>query len=145
MFNTRKIDVYDETNKRIRVYNAGDIDCGFRLYIPFSEENTINSIGLTYTINGKTQARLNLSSITKTGKDVGVLIDTINGLIIGVSTINTDDGVNYDYKTSGNLYNQYITSGYFFKLQPNTKTDAAYIKISGEPSTPLIFYDYLYF
>ena len=77
--------------------------------------------------------------------DEGILIDTNSGLIVGVKDMSIDSNGNPTYKTTGNLYNGYIESGYFFKLQPNFKTDNAQIQITNLTSTPQIFYDYLYF
>ena len=79
---------------------------------------------------------------------MGILIDTNNGLIVGVrqaESIIDQDG-NATYQTSGNLYNEYVKSGYFFKLQPNESvTDGATLQINNGAEGIQIFYDYLYF
>ena len=60
-------------------------------------------------------------------------------------------GITYDingnaqYSTSGNIYNEYVEAGDFFKLQPNLKNDGATIEITGGKEGIEIFYDYLYF
>ena len=132
----------------INIYNAGDIATGFRLYIPFV--GTEKQIQLTY------QAKKNLVDfdilqftlpavgrefgIHENNYDVGVLVDTNNCLIMGVSQF-ANDG----YTTSGNIYNDCIDSGYFFKLQPNEKSDEAKLKIMNGNEGIRILYDYLYF
>lgn len=72
--------------------------------------------------------------------DEGVLIDTNNGLITGVSNY-----ADNQYTTSGNLYNECVEAGYFFKLQPNDIDDNAKIEITNGNEGIKIFYDYLYF
>ena len=82
------IDKYDNETGIINVYNAGDVPTGFRLYIPFDAgaESTLEPITLTYkNILGAQMADiLSIEAITKKDNDVGILIDTNNGLIIGV-------------------------------------------------------------
>ena len=78
-------------------------------------------------------------------KDMGILVDTINQLIVGVSEFEIDENGNATYKTSGNLYNEFISSGYFFKLEPGELTDGAKLAITNGAEGIQIFYDYLYF
>lgn len=161
------------TTYGIQVYNAGDLPTGFRLYIPFVNGAT-QDISLIYTVNNSVDSQkiLNLDAMTHKGEDVGVIIDTNNNLIIGVNpqsvvttnttenpvtneievtTVTTSVGITYDingnaqYSTSGNLYNEFIDSGSFFKLEPNDRTDNAIIEIIGGEGDIEIFYDYLYF
>ena len=138
---TRHIDEYTDTPGIIRVYNAGDIQTGFRLYIP----NTISStITLTYSATG---AKLVIKPWTLKSGDNGVIINTDNQLIQGVSIAPTVSN-SYSYQTSKNIYNNYIQSGYFFKLNPNALNTTNTISINGgidDSNPPLIFYDYLYF
>ena len=133
-------------NGIIKIYNAGDIETGFRLYIPFVN-NSMEAISISYnpnTVDQNYTFELNLENVERINDDEGIFINTTNGLIQGVKNkINTSTGVQYD--TTGNLYNKYIVSGYFFKLQPGYKSDNATITINGVDSTPEIFYDYLYF
>ena len=161
------------TTYGIQVYNAGDLPTGFRLYIPFVNGST-QDISLIYTVNSSVDSQkiLNFDAMTRKGEDVGVIIDTNNNLIIGVNpqsvvttnttensetseievtTVTTSVGITYDingnaqYSTSGNLYNEFIDSGSFFKLEPNDRTDNAIIEIIGGEGDIEIFYDYLYF
>lgn len=144
------IDKYDNETGIINVYNAGDVPTGFRLYIPFDAgaESTLEPITLTYKniLNAEMADILSIEAITKKDNDVGILIDTNNGLIVGVNsqpTINQNG--NAQYSTSGNIYNEYVEAGDFFKLQPNLKNDGATIEITGGKEGIEIFYDYLYF
>ena len=140
---SREIDVYSAG--AINVYNAGDVPTGFRLYIPSGLADTTT---LTYNAGASNQsetASLIIKPFNLVAGDEGVLIDTNSGLIVGVKDMSIDSNGNPTYKTTGNLYNGYIESGYFFKLQPNLKTDNAQIQITNFTSTPQIFYDYLYF
>ena len=144
------IDKYDNETGIINVYNAGDVPTGFRLYIPFDAgaESTLEPITLTYkNILGARMADiLSIGAITKKNNDVGILIDTNNGLIVGVNSQPViDQNGNAQYSTSGNIYNEYVEAGNFFKLQPNLKNDGATIEITGGKEGIEIFYDYLYF
>ena len=156
------IDTYNAGE--IKVYNAGDLETGFRLYCP----SISSELHITYTLNAETIAALVIEPFeTKTG-DNGFIIDTNTGLITGVvnstmkiahynditgeveeveenEAIHIDYYGNVFYTTSGNLYNRHIKNGSFFKLQPNILSDDAIITISGVNGTPQIFYDYLYF
>ena len=157
------IDTYD--NGVIRVYNAGDVNTGFRLYCP----GISNELQITYTISGETIATLVIDAFTVETGDNGFIIDTNTGLITGVvnstikiaqineqtgeveKVIDQDQPIHIDYygnvfyTTSGHLYNKYVKRGSFFKLQPSIDSSEATITISGVDGTPQIFYDYLYF
>ena len=103
--------------------------------------------------------------------DAGVIIDTNTGLINGLipstmtithidnetgdvveveetSVIHIDHNGNAYYTTSGNIYNESVQAGYFFKLQPNRYediTEYSTLQIESEGIGFQIFYDYLYF
>lgn len=131
------IDVYGAG--AINVYNAGDLPTGFRLYLPGAPSNTLH---LLYSETG---AELVINSFTLKTGDVGVIINTDNQLIQGLKTAPEYNQGILSYMTSGNIYNEYVDSGYFFKLEPNSKTDNATITIDGGMEGIQIFYDYLYF
>lgn len=141
-------------NSSITVYNPGDVATGFRLYIP--AEVAQHNITLIYTnLINQTLASLVLLPITILDDEEGILIDTNNGLIIGVSSapvLNQNSG-QWSYTTSGNLYNQFVDSGYFFKIDPMERNTFATIQIEKDGGNTSIegeediriFYDYLYF
>ena len=129
----------------ITLYNPGDLATGFRLYLPTAAINS--DINLIYMQDGSNiTASLNLGAITLETGDIGVLVDTNSELIVGVSSMANVGSMNATYTTSGHLYNQYITSGYFFKIEPNILYDRSKLQIDGDSVTGVqIFYDYLYF
>lgn len=134
------VDVYDAETGIINVYNGGDLPTGFRLYLPAAALG--NSTRIDYVSLNNT-ATLNLNAITLKTGDIGVLIDTNNSLVIGVFSIGNDVT---DIVTTGNLYNQYVSSGSFFKLETNSsKSDNATITITNGAAGIKIYYDYLYF
>ena len=186
--NNQEIDVYNEGV--IKVYNAGDVPTGFRLYIPMTtvQQNVSLSykaiatdaedsvhlnlqpmVAKTYGYQAVTEPEGNphqqgwyenihnqfvLTSDTEVVDnkqyysilfDSGILIDTNTELISGVSNIGRDSSGNRVITTSGNLYNEYVDSGYFFKLQPNLVNDDATLTIINGSNDIEIFYDYLYF
>ena len=138
-------DVY--STGTIKIYNAGDVETGFRLYIPSAALG--NQIGLTYQpslVASEEDKYLLINSITLKEDDIGVLVDTNSQLIIGVSEFGYDTSGNATYKTSGNIYNEYVEAGYFFKLEPSiSKYDGATLQITNGVEGIEIFYDYLYF
>ena len=157
-------------NGIIKVYNPGDIDTPFLLYIPFVND-TIDAFSMTleeydedaeddYTaIEG---AQLRFDTITRVTKiwnstlkkmvdistenlDDGIIINTKNQLVEGVQK--TDDN---SYKTTGTLYNNFIEGGNFFTINSDSNLGAfeGQIKFSTILSgndIPEIMYDYLYF
>ena len=141
----KNIDVYDNETNSITLYNGGDLETGFRLYIPGNMVTGGNT--LIYKENGVTEtARLVIDPITlKTNKynttDNGILIDTTSGLILGAFAPSIDGTI----ITTGNIYNGEVSAGYFFKLQPNiTKESCSVLEIENGTGA-MIFYDYLYF
>ena len=131
------------TSGSIIIYNPGDIETGFRLYIPFGQQTTIDSLNISYISGADYIGELYLSEIKKQGQDEGILINTTNDLVQGVVNMSVDSG-NPTYTTTGNLYNQHVIAGSFFKLQPNISITEAEMTISGTTEAE-IFYDYLYF
>ena len=135
-------DTYDSETGVINIYNGGDLNTGFKLYLP--SDVVSNNVTLTYKRNEDDEdpAILVLEPMTLASGDVGVLIDTTNELIIGVTEFNNED---FSYETSLNLYNRYVRSGYFFHFIPNSKEDGATLTVTGGADGIKIFYDYLYF
>lgn len=140
------IDTYNSENHLITVYNPGDMETGFRLYLPATALQS--AITLTYNNPSTSQsAVLSLEPVVLKNNEAGVLIDTNSGLILGVPTTPVEDQQgDYIYSTNGKIYNQHVESGYFFKIDPTTGQNAT-IEIAGDGDATgtLIFYDYLYF
>lgn len=148
-FDSEGVDEYVDSAGAINVYNPGDIETGFKLFIPFGANGTIPTFTLTY----KDQV-LNISEITRKEEDVivdgdiepgsiGVQINTDNGLIEGIwkRTENASE-INNMFVTSGQIYNECAT-GEFFKIQPSDQIQE--IGITIDPGDMEIYYDYLYF
>jgi len=140
------IDTYNSENHSIIVYNPGDMETGFRLYLPATAIQS--AITLNYDNPSTSQsAALSLEPVVLKGNEAGVLIDTNSGLILGVPTTPVEDQQGgYIYSTNGRVYNQHVESGYFFKIDPTIGQNAT-IEIAGDGDATgtLIFYDYLYF
>lgn len=102
----------------INVYNPGDLDVGFCLYIPFNSEGKIspNTGKQAIIINGDDNT-LYLNEITQLHKmDTGILINTVNHLIEGVNFSHVAHTQNIRYPswiTTGSIYNQFIKAGDF--------------------------------
>ena len=139
------IDVYD--NGEIEIYNPGDIETGFRMYIPADLLSTATIITYIEVLDQRS-ATLYLKAAEIKDGDVGILIDTNNNLIVGVSSAPVGPHPitgEYTYTTSGNIYNEIIQAGYFFKIQPTRLNTTDKIQIEGGGEGIQIFYDYLYF
>ena len=162
-----KIDTYEDG--AIKVYNPGDVETGFRLYVPANAvgQSITLSYGGAQLVVGSIELKENSMGTT----DAGVIIDTNTGLINGLipstmtithidnetgdvveveetSVIHIDHNGNAYYTTSGNIYNESVQAGYFFKLQPNRYediTEYSTLQIESEGIGFQIFYDYLYF
>ena len=136
------IDIYNDG--AIRVYNPGDVEVGFRLYIPaasVSQATTLSYEDARLVIN-PIQLKTNSTGYT----DAGVIIDTNTGLINGlVSPVTIDSNGNALYTISGNIYNENVQAGCFFKLQPNNYKEYSTLQIISTGTGFQIFYDYLYF
>ena len=144
---TQHVGIDEFNNNVITVYNPGDVETGFRLYLPKAVVIN-NAVTLTYKFDRvHTTATLALKKMTLKSGDEGVLIDTNNGLITGVSSPPTFNSTTreYNYTTSGNLYNQYVNSGQFFHLKPNSLYVYSTLQITNGAGGIQIFYDYLYF
>ena len=102
----------------INVYNPGDLDVGFCLYIPFNSEGKIspNTGKQAIIINGD-DSTLYLNEITQLHKmDTGILINTVNHLIEGVNFSHIAHTQNIRYPSwiaTGSIYNQFIKAGDF--------------------------------
>lgn len=135
----------DIENGQINLYNAGDVDMGFSLYVPFSGDG-IGSDDIEL-LNSLYSLRI-LQSIKKKGNDIGFLINTVNGLVEGIdpNSIVGYSQVRYDtLLTSGNIYNEYAI-GEFFKVAPGGEDKTvSTITLNGGIEGMKLYYNYLYF
>ena len=121
----------------LRVYNAGDLEADFILKLNFGTVGDISLIKKDSKEN--TVAILQLSSFSAKGSDVRCQINTKTNLI---------EGIDSNGKPTGNLYNEYIIGGDFFKIPAMSSSDEFWkIKFScdGVPSKKDLVYDYIYY
>lgn len=140
----------------IPVYNPGDLNVGFCLYIPFVNGEILPRTGNSdIIINGDTEV-LVLNSIQQKENDLGILINTRTRLIEGVTysqIVNVNDYRRPAWQSTGNLYNEYIKMGEFPYIKRNdwkldnidNKPQAIYISCAQTIQNISIYYDYLYF
>ena len=175
-FNTFNIDKVIASNSNdytyeIPVYNPGDLDVGFCLYIPFDSNGQIlPKDGKSVIIINGDEDVLFLSPIEKKGKlkkgkladykqeDTGILINTVNHLIEGVNFSNIAHVHDYRtpaWQTTGNIYNEHIIRGDFPHIKRNDwKLDNTHYpqgihisckEIEEQDKEIIIYYNYLYF
>lgn len=147
---SEQLNTYDkytvtEDSKFIKVYNPGDLDSAFTMYIPF-DGNTIE--GFSFNLEGVDKAYFEFNTITKNVDDnlsTGVFINTKNHLIEGVLEVNGK------FITTGYIYNQNFKSGTFFKIPSDSflgSYDGVIIFSEGAPDTSdkiKIYYNYIYY
>lgn len=114
---------------QIQVYNPGVIESPFLLSLNF-KDGSIPQGGIS--VDGKSVYQLNWSTISPKGNDDSVVIN---------SKMNLIEGYNGEIKT-GNIYNQYITSGNFFHI-PFEENSLTLTNVSENYSD--IKYNYYYF
>ena len=145
-------------NAYIKVYNAGDIDTPFYLYLPYTNNGTTEAGSLSAAsgewidINmSNNLLRLKpFTSKTTLNNENGVIINTHNHLIEGVLYDDTTSA----WRTTGNLYNENIVAGDFPKIRSIDwsmydtwdKTLAQVIFLNcATASQARIHYNYLYY
>ena len=100
-------DSYNVNTGNISLYNGGQLDTDFNLYIPFTKgSTTIPKINISLLNNNEAQLFLNEIAQQSTS-DKKIKINTKNNLIEGIDESNN---------LTGSIYNQYIEKGNFFKI-----------------------------
>ena len=136
-----KLDIFNSTNNSFFVYNPGDLPTDFIIQMDF--KNGAIPSGSIYFKDG--DERLQFSAMAARGVDAGVQIN---------SKMNLIEGVNSAGVKTGNLYNDAITAGAFFKIpQTGIGTDGETVATlfldlangAGATHNPKIMYDYIYF
>lgn len=120
-------DVYK--NGQVLLWNPGDGETDF--YIDFAFVSaSISAISLSLS---SAEDQLNLKAITMRSSDYGIRINTKTNLI---------EGIDSSGNLTGQFYNDYITSGNFFKIPQGEST----LTVSGAtPINNTITYNYWYF
>lgn len=120
-------DVYK--SGKILLWNPGDGETDFYIDFAFSS-SSISAISLSLN---SAEAQLNLNTITKRESDYGIRVDTKTNLI---------EGIDSNGNLTGQVYNDYIKSGNFFKIPQGEST----LTVSGAiPINNTITYSYWYF
>lgn len=140
----------------IPVYNPGDLDVGFCLYIPFVNGEILPKDPKSdIIINGGTEVLVLKPIERKDTHDTGILINTRTHLIEGVNfsqVANINDYRTLARNVTGTLYNDYIKIGEFPYIKrndwqldlSNNRPQTIYISCA-EIEGISIYYDYLYF
>lgn len=126
------VTVKQSTITEVIVYNPGDLNVGFYLYLPYSKIEQTNTEISKYCYASTGENDLIILSVDSdlmflepfkskdtTGKETGVVINTINHLIEGVifDPITEEfDGRTPTWTRTGNLYNEHIVKGRFPKI-----------------------------
>lgn len=140
-------------NYEIPVYNAGDLDAPYQLYIPYSgglyDNGNISVTNGEYIYISSDDTVLAIrpftSRLTKNRED-GILINTNNHLIEGVKV-----GIDGTFITTGEIYNNYIEAGDFGKIKSldydldNERFKQTIYMNCDQAAEAQIFYDYLYY
>lgn len=116
--------------KMFRAYNPGDLPTDFQVYYP--KDNVTSD----FTVSCANVGTLNISGITTAkSPDTYICVNSKNHLIEGC----IKEG--QTFVPTGNLYNEYISSGDFFKI-PVTGTTHTEVVVTAEAET--VTYNYLY-
>lgn len=141
----------------IPVYNPGDLNVGFCLYIPFDNNGKIcPKDGQNVIIINGDNKYLCLSEIErKNSNETGIIINTTNHLIEGVNLSSIAHLYDYrapSWKTLGTIYNEYIVAGDFPSIKRKDwyfdnyqDSQAIYISCAETNGGIGIYYNYLYF
>ncbi|MBR4155391.1 MAG: hypothetical protein IKU01_01630 [Bacteroidales bacterium] len=100
----------------ILVYNAGDIDTSFKLYIYFESGQFPGCV--LGASNSDYFGKMTVANFNLFTGDNGICINSKLNLIEGVKyTFDNNDNVT-SIESTGTIYNKYITDGDFFKIKP---------------------------
>jgi len=108
--NSSPIDEFISVFRGFYVYNPGDLETDFILKLRFLN----NEIAPGSIYMGIGSAQLNFKKIVAKNSDVGIQINTKLNLI---------EGIDINGKKTGTIYNEYISSGEFFKIPKIGPTD----------------------
>lgn len=137
-------DTFISGENKINLYNPGDLETDFEVTIPFTN-GAISNLKFYLSSSNTTLVNYQLllaNSIPKKGSDTAIKINTSNNLIYGV------DSLDENSKPTGNIYNEYITGGHFFKIPVTYKSEEDYSVVSlqlGSISNAYIKYNYKFY
>lgn len=117
-------------NNKITLWNPGDIESDF--YADFAFSNGVLP-AISIFLDDKAEAQLNLKAITAKSNDYGIRINSKTNLI---------EGIDSNGKLTGQVYNDYIKNGNFFKIPLGESV----MSITGTaPINNTITYSYWYY
>lgn len=119
----------------IRLYNPGHVPTDFYLYFKFAQ-GAASLTAVTLADEGNLTV-MRFSGLEKLGADVGFRINTKNFVVEGFTESFGETVL------TGNLYNQFMTSGNFFKIPVTKSTEQVTLQSTGAQPVKLK-YDYLY-
>ena len=133
------VDVGGTSNMWCGLYNPGDKPSDFLLVCFGIQSNGSISVSVNDTLSSS----LSWKGLELKGEDDGVLFNSKNGLLQGFQ------GQVDDYKTTSNIYNEYITEGTFFQIPVSREEDinkAPRFLFENENGRelPILKYDYYY-
>ena len=136
-------DTFISGENKINLYNPGDLETDFEVTIPFTEDS-INNLKFYLSSFNNTLVNYQLlfnDNILKKGNDAAIKINSMNNLVYGVDSV--ENG-----KPTGNIYNEYITGGHFFKIPVTYRGEENYSVVSlqlGSISNAYIKYNYKFY
>ena len=111
-----------ENSMNHKILNPGDLPTGLKIY--YSIENATQLSQIKLLKGNEVLYQLNFSDITSLNEnDKYICIDTSNHLI---------EGLDINFKKTGNLYNRFIESGDFFSLPVgvyNISSNVQFLKV----------------
>ena len=136
-------DTFISGENKINLYNPGDLETDFEVTIPFTN-GSINDLKFYLSSFDTTLVNYQLlfnNNILKKGNDVAIKINSMNNLVYGVDSV--ENG-----KPTGNIYNDSIIGGHFFKIPVTYKGEENYSVVSlqlGNISNAYIEYNYKFY
>lgn len=123
------------------IYNAGEMDTDYKLIMKFNG-SFIGIDDFAIELDNDPTAQLQLNKINKKGTDTYLILNTAAQILEGAIKVENE------YVKTGNIYNEYITAGNFFKLPQGESVLKITNAISGSMTPSEYFsinYSYLYY
>lgn len=129
--------LFDKFNTQsvAQLYNPGQVECDLSIKVSFTNNQIA---GRTFWINSDENRELTIQTFSKKGDDTAIVIDSKTNLIFGINAAG---------QKTGTTYNEFISSGHFFKVPVCGKDDGVFlgIKDGGPASDITLEYYWLYY
>lgn len=127
-------------NRSFKLYNPGDVEADFKLIVPIEASFSGIKVSNNTDLESHTLQFNASEPVTVKGNDTHLLFSSKTNLVEGLKIVGTA------ITRSGNLYNEYINSGHWFRIPLNVDGKIWYFTINDYTgNTPTLEYDYLYF